>query len=858
MKLEFIELEDIIKNVSIYYAHDKVIGEQKIWEPLRDHTKLCQKYFDRINKAKNIDIKIELFLRKFMAPCSEEAKKLAFQMWCNVVTFHDVGKHNPNFQRELLEREEFQKDIKYQSVGTKHSALSAVIHLDYYFKRIKQFSIEDIKHLCVVILCNAYIISRHHSKLERIDDFMNDFNDREKNCKIIKNIFRVCPDEITKETFNLTENNVRQMIDMAKKERENQSKDITIWIYFYIKLTYSMLVAADYYATSEFDSDVEIQDFGELNDMIGIFQIYQKTDVNQFIRKYEKESYPLKAEDLKKETNINVLRDEIFLDAERQLLKEKEKNIFYLEAPTGSGKSNISMNLSFRLAMSDQQLKKIYYIYPFNTLIEQNQETMQNVFQNHSDVMDKISVVNSITPIKKVKDGRKRDEDNESEKYYVESLLNRQFLNYPIVLTTHVSLFDTIFGETKESAFGFHQLAGSILVLDEIQSYRNSIWGEIINFLSELAEFLHMKIIIMSATLPNLEILKKKSERTCFLIRERKKYFNHPCFQNRVNISKELLEKDIGMDELYEHVKKNCKDNKKILIEFITKANAEELYCRLKNAAEEGEINAKILCMSGDDSILERKRTIDQVKKGGETIVLVATQVVEAGLDIDMDIGYKNISKMDSEEQFLGRINRSCSRSRVGIVYFFEIDKPKIIYKGDLRSEWIYLVKQPNIWELLRQKDFVSYYDLILKDLENNKNRTIDNFFKNEVAKLDFPEICAHMKLIEEQNWNMSVFLGRTILDENENELDGNQIWNEYKELLMDNVMSYAKKKVKLSEIRSKMNYFIYEIKQNSDLVYDGQIGELFYVEDGDKYFENGRLNRKKIQGQLGDFVDFI
>jgi len=47
-------------------------------------------------------------------------------------------------------------------------------------------------------------------------------------------------------------------------------------------------------------------------------------------------------------------------------------------------------------------------------------------------------------------------------------------------------------------------------VLDEIQSYKNSIWGEIIMFLTELAEFMHMKIIIMSATLPNLEGLKEK------------------------------------------------------------------------------------------------------------------------------------------------------------------------------------------------------------------------------------------------------------------------------------------------------------------------------------------------------------
>ncbi len=53
----------------------------------------------------------------------------------------------------------------------------------------------------------------------------------------------------------------------------------------------------------------------------------------------------------------------------------------------------------------------------------------------------------------------------------------------------------------------------------------------------------------------------------------------------------------------------------------------------------------------------KEKRIIEKVKKLSN-LILVATQVVEAGIDIDMDIGYKDISKLDSEEQFMGRINR--------------------------------------------------------------------------------------------------------------------------------------------------------------------------------------------------------
>ena len=77
------------------------------------------------------------------------------------------------------------------------------------------------------------------------------------------------------------------------------------------------------------------------------------------------------------------------------------------------------------------------------------------------------------------------------------------------------------------------------------------------------------------------------------------------------------------------------------------------------------------------------KRILDKVKKATDTIILVSTQVIEAGVDIDMDIVYKNISKLDSEEQFLGRINRSCKKE--GIAYFFEVDEASNIYKDDVR-----------------------------------------------------------------------------------------------------------------------------------------------------------------------------
>ncbi|MBO1690626.1 hypothetical protein HJW02_13375, partial [Akkermansia sp. GGCC_0220] len=66
---------------------------------------------------------------------------------------------------------------------------------------------------------------------------------------------------------------------------------------------------------------------------------------------------------------------------------------------------------------------------------------------------------------------------------YNKALLNRIFINYPFVITTHVNLFNSFFGTSREELFPLINLCNSVIILDEIQSYRNSIWKEIINFL---------------------------------------------------------------------------------------------------------------------------------------------------------------------------------------------------------------------------------------------------------------------------------------------------------------------------------------------------------------------------------------
>lgn len=118
--------------------------------------------------------------------------------------------------------------------------------------------------------------------------------------------------------------------------------------------------------------------------------------------------------------------------------------------------------------------------------------------------------------------------------------------------------------QKKEDIFGFYQLTDSVIVLDEIQSYRNYIWTEIITMLKYCASLMGMKIIIMSATLPNLEVLTDEKNQVVHLMQNRNLYFEHPIFKNRVKISYELLEDDkITYEKLLQHIIENKEKQQK-------------------------------------------------------------------------------------------------------------------------------------------------------------------------------------------------------------------------------------------------------------------------------------------------------
>lgn len=850
------ELSEILNFINPVYAHtdSKVYTER---ETLQEHTERCEKYFWRLldkEKMRDAFDKMEPVLT------GDQDRQYTDWFWMvlqDIITFHDTGKINPVFQRDAMANKAFAHINIPNLCERSHAALSAYIYLDYQASRLEQLHktmpVETGKriNLYEIICINAYLIMKHHSDLGTFDEFVNAIKTGGK----LSNIDEQMEQKSYRKLYNgkyskMSVSKYGRILDEAKKET-GERKFVK---YTYARLVFSLLTACDYYATNEYVTGTEIAYFGSVKELEDLRTTFEKTERMQAIRKF----CPEKATDDGKD--INYLRNMLFYEAERNLEKHADEDIFYLEAPTGCGKSNVGFNCSFHLAGKD--MGKIVYVYPFNNLVEQNKASLEELFQGQN-IMEKAAVVNSVTPIRQDKSAGKNPEEfeqNWSECNWSKSLLDRQFLNYPIILTTHVSLFQTMFGTEREAVFGFHQLVGSVIVLDEIQSYKNAIWAEIMMSLQYYCKYMHCKVLIMSATLPDFTLLTGNRKGVRQLISNRAFYFNDPRFQNRVQISYELLsDKNFDEDTLYEHVKEQAKAEKKILIEFIQKEMAYRFFEKL---ASDLEVTAAIDRMTGDDNAVDREKILHRIKTENlqqSGYILVATQVIEAGVDIDMDIGYKDISTLDSEEQFMGRINRNYRRD--GIVYYFDLYPAKYIYgENDYRISEEFTLQNDKMRQILKEKNFFDYYSQVVGIIKKNRNHSSDsmgmNAFVDEIGSLNFWKVNKRMQLIEEDNWRMSVFLARTIALSNGETVDGKALWNQYKEILNYPPKDYAKFRVQLSEISSKLNLFIYQIKKNSNITYSDRVGEIYYMENGEAFFHDGRLDKKKLDGEGGLFIE--
>ncbi len=791
-----------IKTTPLYeFGIDESILAHSPSETLQEHSDLTLKYCKKILTSKKLETLIdELILKVDNKHCD-----LIKEMFFDAIYLHDLGKTNPYFQAKKMQNPHF-SEYNSSTKSSDHSFLSSQMYIDFYLSKLQEFKREDKYKLTFIMYSFSYAIAKHHGKLSNFENYRDD----EKDVKS----YQAYLDRLGIPYFE-----------------------------FYIlnKLLFSLLVSSDYYATTEYMADFKIDDFGLFDDKT---KKLLKTKLDNFLTKFGEPK------------GINKLRNEIFKEAEKNLLENLDKYIYYLEAPTGSGKTITSINLALQLLKRNQKLNKLFYIFPFNTLVEQTKNVFDTIFDESLDV----EVINSITPLK-----MQNQEDKESN--YTASYVNRLFFHLPAIITTHVTLFNILFGTSKEDNFPLWQLANSVIIIDEIQSYNNDLWWYMVEFFDKYASLLNIKIIIMSATLPKLDyFLEQKNNFVDLISREKRdEFFTSSYFKDRVEVDFSLLDEGkVELERLLEFFEEVKKENKKILFEFIKKQRAREFYELLQ------EYYDNVYELSGDDNKAYRQYIINKIEEDNP-IIIVATQVIEAGVDIDMDLGFKDISTLDSEEQFMGRINRSCERS--GKVYFFDMDDANMVYRGDHRLGFD--LKKKKYQQILADKEYKAYYDDVLEVIKKNKlrytngtNSDIDNF-KTLLQKLDYKQISKTMTLINSQTMtlyfpfmiDLNIYKDVKEFEDSrikqyltDGKLDGQKVWDAFKKL--QEIEGFAKKKFEYSYINSLMQFFTFNLIKYKEVqkpnFYTYEFKGYFYIQNHEDFIVDGKFNRVAFENYTG------
>lgn len=764
-------VEKVLTDHQHYWAH---IHSDKEPEILNEHITLVNQYFLSLVNAHGLELIINLLIDDYVKdwPDNAEAASLLKMQFTHVIVFHDFGKINENFQAlRMKNTRHFRENAKtVLTPAHGHSFLSTFLYLTYHIDIIiKQDISGETKQL---LICHcfflAYSILQHHSPVITDASSMNYLNSFKNLLCSLEHYTYQYGLNLNKEVLNPI---LHHISDMWGSEFESNPNVVSFPLYALIKLNFSLLTAADYLATHEYMNSSEEDSKGKTTDF-GVFACRGRIEaIIEHLRSYKHnknifyniEDYIFVHPQEKTNDNLNLLRQEMAVELIQTIRSNTNKKLFYIEAPTGGGKTNLSTITVAELLAANPELNKVFYVFPFTTLITQTYKALKETLGlNENEFVELHSKAGFSS---KSKEEEQDDAYGDKKKDYIDNL----FALYPITLLSHVKFFDILKTNRKESNYLLHRLANSVVIIDEIQSYNPLIWDKMLYFIDQYSKYFNVRFVLMSATLPKISGLNiGLTQKPTFieLLPNARTYVVNKNFSERVTFNFDLLKQELSLKSLAEIVIE--KSNKyasqngsvKTIIEFIYKKSASSFQQAI---SETSHAFNKIFVLSG--TILESRRReiinfIKRTTKSNINVLLITTQVVEAGVDIDMDLGFKNVSLIDSDEQLAGRVNRNAFKEGCE-VYLFKLDDAKLLYGKDYRYQQTReKITVEEHRQILKEKDFKKLYENVIEVIDK-KNVPIfkDSFpnYEGDLHKLRFNEVDKKFKIIDQDNESVFV-----------------------------------------------------------------------------------------------------
>lgn len=598
--------------------------------------------------------------------CNEKGKRCGLSQIMSLCgIFHDMGKDKRSFNDYLHADESVRRKLR-GTIG--HAATGAKYIYDKYYDGCSG----NIKYMVEMI---SYAIAAHHGLFDCVDIEHADIFS--KRIKTVEDYDEACgnsrrdylnqyeTDKIFKDAsdeFNLVWNRIKELFThlktvLAAKEKGDARGLLADCKFFLLaclqRLILSILIDSDWEATADF--------------MDNINTLSKKPQFNkdEVFREAGKHFAAYMA---KKQQEVNVSRltgkERVIFEARNTLLNEcrlfavHPAGVYCLPIPTGGGKTLSSLAYALEFCRQHPETERIIYVSPFVSITEQNAQVFREAIGNADWILEHHSSVI-------------RNEETESEDYR-SNKFSRYDINWeePFICTTFVQFMNTLFSDRSESVRRMHRLVNSVVIIDEVQSMPLKCvhtFNYMINFLNFVC---NTNIILCTATQPALE------EAECPIFYSSPKYMIRNAADwvlklERVKIHIPKAEQKYTFDSLGKEIARQTGEYHSILVVLNTKSAVRKLYDILKEQNIHVEYLTTNLCAEHrSDKIKYIKETL--VKKE-ENIVVISTNLIEAGVDISFECVYRSMAGLDSLAQTAGRCNRN-GEAEYGDIYLIKLE----------------------------------------------------------------------------------------------------------------------------------------------------------------------------------------
>ena len=637
--------------------------------------------------------------------------------------WHDLGKSFPDWQKHLLTG---------KSTYINHSEAGSFIAYnrfceDALWKRLSPF------HKVI-----PYLILGHHAGLP---DYDEGFGNSLKSILEDEDLKRDCV-ELQKDTelSEIINSSLPTTLPFGSKTlSEKFLNDFHLWI----RMLYSCLVDADFLDTESFMAPEESKKRGNyksLEELKNNFDLYMTEKITST-----------------KKSDLNEIRQDIL----KSCIKKADlpSGFFTLNVPTGGGKTLSSMAFALNHAIKNKK-NRIITAIPYTSIIEQT----ANVYKYGTDDLSKIEECKNTGKYlfgeeNVLEHHSNFDFEKDVNKETLEKLkLASENWDAPIIVTTNVQLFESLFNAHSSHCRKLHNLANSIIILDEVQMLPPEFLKSILSVLKSLVKNFGVTVVFCSATQPAIMGTIGSNDAMFEGIPE--KEITH-IIENPEKLSERLKRVEINTDFMkekfnsWEEVADELKEYKQVLCIVQTRKACRELHRYMPK--DTIHLSALMCAEERSEIISEIKRKLRE----NEPIKVISTQLVECGVDIDFPVVFKALSGLDSIAQAAGRCNREGKIKENGTVFVFESPSKipsGLLKKGVEATRDIFELHNYDI-ELSPQiytEYFRKYFSAVNNfDIPNFQSTMIDNA---KYGKFQFRTLSESYKLID-NNFQGTIYI---------------------------------------------------------------------------------------------------